>query len=61
MLLRALDAFGKNDRYIKEFSAIATLGAATWPAALSTALAGSKGSGSDRGGLPIADASFSAE
>jgi hypothetical protein len=61
MLLSDLDAFSKNDRHIKEFSTIATVCAATWAAALSTALACSKGAGSGRGKLPIANAGFSVE
>jgi hypothetical protein len=58
MLLRSLDAFGKNDRYVKEFSIIAAVGGTAPAAAISTAFACSKGSGSGEGDLPIDDASF---
>jgi hypothetical protein len=61
MLLRDLDAFGKDDRYIKEFSAIATVGATARATAIPRTFARSKGPGSGKGDLPIADASFSVE
>jgi hypothetical protein len=61
MLLRALDAFGKNASYIKGFSTIATVGSTTRAAAISTAFARSKSSGPGKGDLPIASASFSVE
>ena len=59
MLLRVLDAFGENDRYIERFSAIATVSATAGAAAISSAFAGSKGSGPRKRDLPIVDASFS--
>jgi hypothetical protein len=58
MFLRRLGAFDKNYRCLKEFSAIARVGAKTRATAISTAFARSKGSGSGKGDLPIADASL---
>ena len=58
MLLCALDAYSKNDRYIKGFSSIATVSATARAAAISTTFARSEGSRSGKGDLAIADASF---
>ena len=57
MLLRGLDAFENNDRYLKKFSAIATVGGAARAAACSITFTRSKDSGPDWRGLQTADAS----
>jgi hypothetical protein len=44
MLLRFLDAFGKNYRHIKKLSTIATVGSTARATAVSSAFACSKGS-----------------
>jgi hypothetical protein len=57
MLLRGLDAFEENDRYIKKFSTIAIVGTAARAAACSITFTRSKGSGPDWRGLQTADTS----
>ena len=59
MLLRALDAFGKDNRYIEEFSAITNVGPKAGAAAIRSAFSSSKDSRPRRGDLSVTEASVS--